>query len=533
LVPRLDLRLGVDVGGTNTDAVVLDRSHTLVAKAKVPTTPDVSSGVERAIEVVVARANVPTSRVTHVMIGTTHATNAVLERRGLCRVAVVRIGGPATYAVRPLFGWPEDLRSKVSAGETIVSGGSELDGEELAPFDGDALARFLGTLPEDVNGIAVASVFSPVSADHELAAEEIIKRERGGVHVSLSHEIGSIGLLERENAAVLNEALVTTAHGVAEATRRALTDNGLGDAIVFFAQNDGTLMTLDYAVDFPVLTIGSGPANSIRGAAYLSGLRDALVADVGGTSTDVGVLVNGFPRESTLGVRIGGIDTNFRMPDLVSIALGGGTIVAPAGDSAHSATPGTPAGTTTVGPGSVGYRLREDAVVFGGTVPTLTDAAVLARRADIGHRGIPAHLHAMLEEALRIADERVTDAVDRIKLARGSLPLVVVGGGSVIVPDELEGVTEVVRPGNHDVANAIGAAIGSVSGQTDRVYSLGGRTRAEVLEDAREIARDQAVRAGADPTAVELVDIEEIPLSYLTDPAVRVRAKAAGPLGTS
>ncbi|HEX6446674.1 MAG TPA: hydantoinase/oxoprolinase family protein [Streptosporangiales bacterium] len=522
MAPRLDLRLGVDVGGTNTDAVVLDRSDTLVAKAKVPTTPDVTSGIERAIEVVVARANVPTSRVTHVMIGTTHATNAVLERRGLCRVAVVRIGGPATHAVRPLFGWPEDLRSEVSAGETIVSGGSELDGEELAPFDGEALARFLGTLPDDVNGIAVTSVFSPVSADHELAAEEIIKRERGGgVHVSLSHEIGSIGLLERENAAVLNEALVTTAHGVAEATRRALADNGLDEAIVFFAQNDGTLMTLDYAVDFPVLTIGSGPANSIRGAAYLSGLRDALVADVGGTSTDVGVLVNGFPRESTLGVRIGGIDTNFRMPDLVSIALGGGTTIMDRD------------GTTAVGPGSVGYRLREDAVVFGGTVPTLTDAAVLAGRADIGHRGIPAHLHTMLADALRIADERVTDAVDRIKLARGSLPLVVVGGGSVLVPDELEGVTEVVRPDNHDVANAIGAAIGSVSGQTDRVYSLGGRTRAEVLEDAKETARDQAVRAGADPTAVELVDLEEIPLSYLTDPAVRIRAKAAGPLGTS
>lgn len=527
-MPRLDLRLGVDVGGTNTDAVVLDRSDTLVAKAKVPTTADVTSGIERAIEVVVARANVPTNRVTHVMIGTTHATNAVLERRGLCRVAVVRIGGPATYAVRPLFGWPDDLRTAVSAGETIVSGGSELDGEELAPFDANALARFLGTLPDDVHGIAVASVFSPVSADHELAAEEVIRRERGNdVHVSLSHEIGSIGLLERENAAVLNEALVTTAHGVARATRQALADNGLGEAIVFFAQNDGTLMTLDYAVDFPVLTIGSGPANSIRGAAYLSGLRDALVADVGGTSTDVGVLVNGFPRESTLGVRIGGIDTNFRMPDLVSIALGGGTIVH------HDGSPGTPAEQTAVGPDSVGYRLREDAVVFGGTVPTLTDAAVLARRAGIGDREIPAHMHTMLKDALRIADEYITDAVDRIKLARGSLPLVVVGGGSVLVPDELEGVTEVVRPDNHDVANAIGAAIGSVSGQTDRIYSLGGRTRDEVLEDAKEIARDQAVRAGADPTAVELVDLEEIPLSYLTDPAVRVRAKAAGPLGTS
>lgn len=445
----------------------------------------------------------------------------MLERRGLCRTAVVRVGGPATHAIRPLFGWPEDLRRTVSAGEIIVDGGAELDGRDLAPLDTDALARFLGGLPDDTHGVAVTSVFAPVSADHELAAAEIVRRERGhDIHVSLSHEIGSIGLLERENATALNEALVRTAQGVASATRKALGDNGLSNAVVFFAQNDGTLMTLDYAIDFPVLTIGSGPANSIRGAAYLSGLTDAIVADVGGTSTDVGVLVNGFPRESTLGVSIGGIDTNFRMPDLVSIAIGGGTVVR------------TQDGSAVVGPDSVGYRLPDEALVFGGDTATLTDAAVLGQRTRIGTRDVPARLHVALKEALRLADDRVADAVDQIKLARGALPLVVVGGGGVLVPDEIEGVTEVVRPDHHDVANAIGAAIGSVSGQADRVYSLGERTRAEALDDARATARDQAIRAGADPTAVELVDLEEIPLSYLTDPAVRIRAKAAGPLGT-
>ena len=86
-------------------------------------------------------------------------------------------------------------------------------------------------------------------------------------------------------------------------------------------------MALDYAIRYPVLTIGSGPANSLRGAAFLTGYADALVADVGGTSTDVGVLVGGFPRESAAAVEIGGIRTNFRMPDVLAIALGGGTIV--------------------------------------------------------------------------------------------------------------------------------------------------------------------------------------------------------------
>src|SRR5262249_56184728 len=95
----------------------------------------------------------------------------------------------------------------------------------------------------------------------------------------------------------------------------------------FFAQNDGTLMGLDHALRYPVLTIGSGPANSVRGAAFLTGNSDSLVIDVGGTSTDVGVLVNGFPRESSQGVEVGGIRTNFRMPDLVTIALGGGSVI--------------------------------------------------------------------------------------------------------------------------------------------------------------------------------------------------------------
>src|SRR4029079_11968685 len=108
-------------------------------------------------------------------------------------------------------------------------------------------------------------------------------------------------------------------------------------------------MRRDYPVRHPVLTIGSGPANSIRGAAFLTGASDTLVADVGGTSTDVGVLVNGFPRESSTAVEVGGIRTNFRMPDLVAIALGGGSIVEDAEPVPH------------VGPASVGYRLRQDA----------------------------------------------------------------------------------------------------------------------------------------------------------------------------
>jgi N-methylhydantoinase A/oxoprolinase/acetone carboxylase beta subunit len=515
---RLDCRLGIDVGGTNTDAVILDRDDRLLAKAKLPTTRDVTGGIVAAMDAVLRSPGVGKDRITHVMLGTTHATNAVLERTRLRRVAVIRIGGPATYGVRPLFGWPADLRKAVSAGEIIVGGGIEFDGREIAPFDADAVARFCGDVGAEADGVAVTSVFAPVSARHELAAEEVVRRELGtAANVSLSHQIGTVGLLERENATVLNAALVSVAADVALAMRSALAAHQLQPA-TFFAQNDGTLMALDQALRYPVLTIGSGPANSIRGAAFLSDTAEALVADVGGTSTDIGMLVSGFPRESAQGVEIGGIRTNFRMPDLVTVALGGGTVLS------------APDGAVKIGPESVGYRLTGEALVFGGQTPTVTDAAVASGRAAIGDKALLKGYSALLEQSISAFDVMLADAIDRVKTARGDRPLIAVGGGSVLIPDEIPGISDVIRPDHFDAANAIGAAIASVSGQVDRIFHLGSGGRAAALSEAAAEAHDRAVAAGADPDSVGTVEIEEIPLAYLTTPAVRIRVKAAGPL---
>src|SRR5262245_28122146 len=211
----------------------------------------------------------------------------------------------------------------------------------------------------------------------------------------------------------------------------------------FFAQNDGTLMGLDHALRYPVLTIGSGPANSVRGAAFLTGSSDSLVIDVGGTSTDVGVLVNGFPRESSQGVEIGGIRTNFRMPDLVTIALGGGTVLSGGVQAVR------------LGPESVGYRLPDEALVFGGSTPTLTDSAVATGRARLGDPALVRPALRLLQAASRAADVELADAIDRVKTAKGDLVLIAVGGGSILIPDELPGVSEVIRPNHFDAANAI------------------------------------------------------------------------------
>ena len=153
-----------------------------------------------------------------------------------------------------------------SAGEAIVDGGIEFDGRELSPLDTEAVARFAGEVAGDAEAIAITSVFAPVSDEHERAAEAIVRKELGDLPTSLSSQIGSLGMLERENATVLNASLIDVARGVTSAIGLALERNDLRP-VTFFAQNDGTLMDIGFAIRFPVLTIGSGPANSLRGAA--------------------------------------------------------------------------------------------------------------------------------------------------------------------------------------------------------------------------------------------------------------------------
>lgn len=516
-----DLRVGIDVGGTNTDAVVMDTTDRVVAWTKQATSADVTTGMENALSALLDQIGTDHTRIGRVMLGTTHATNAILERRNLGRVAVIRIGAPATTAVPPLDAWPTDLSQTVAAAQILIRGGHFVDGYPIAPLDTGAVRRFLDEVAGKVDAVAITGVFSPAFSDQEREVADLAAACLGaGVPVSMSHEIGSLGLIERENATVLNAALYGVAGEVTGALESVLRSRNL-DATPFFAQNDGTLMALEYASRYPVLTIGSGPANSIRGAAFLSGVQDAIIADVGGTSTDLGVLVKGFPRESAAAVEIGGVRTNFRMPDILSLAIGGGTVL------------DGEAGDPVVGPRSVGYRISREGLVFGGGVQTLTDAAVLAGRASIGDmaavQGAPAERQALLKAALGVADERVIDAVDRVGLGKADRPLIAVGGGAFIIPDEVPGVTEVLRPSHGAVANAVGAVIALVSGRWDTIIPAG-EGRRKAIDEACEIAIARAVQAGAESGKVDIVELTEVPLSYLTEPAIRVHVKAAGPL---
>jgi N-methylhydantoinase A/oxoprolinase/acetone carboxylase beta subunit len=255
----------------------------------------------------------------------------------------------------------------------------------------------------------------------------------------------------------------------------------------------------------------------MRGAAALSGHTDCAVIDVGGTTSDVGVLVNGFPRVATTEVEVVGIRTNFRMPDVLSLGIGGGSHVSADGSD--------------VGPVSVGYELPQKSLVFGGDVLTATDIVVAAGRADLGDPGLVAHLdRSIVERALRRIADDVGRAVDQMRVSADGIAVVAVGGGSILLPDVLEGLGKVTRPEHFAVANAIGAAIANVSGEIDKVYSIPAGGREATLDEARQEAHDRAVAAGAIPSSVTIVELDEVPIPYLPGNNVRVRVKAVGEL---
>ena len=512
------LRIGVDVGGTNTDAVLL-RGREVLAEHKAPTSSDVGTGIVQAIRDVLSRAMVPVGEVAGVMIGTTHFTNAFVEGKHLSRVGVLRLAAPATLSVRPLAEWPQHLVEAIGGHTAIVAGGYNYDGRPIRPVDPAEIRRVVAEFrARGIRAVAISSVFAPVNKAQEEEVAGIVSKEMPGAHLTLSSELGRIGLIERENATVMNSALLAMADRVVGSFRQALANLGIR-APFYISQNDGTLLDPDSVVRFPVLTFASGPTNSMRGAAFLSGAKDALVMDIGGTTADAGALVNGFPRESSIAVDIGGVRTNFRMPDILSIGLGGGSLVV------------AEKGGVRVGPQSVGYRILTEAMVFGGSQLTATDIAVAAGYAEIGDRDRVRHLDkkfvaAAVDEIHRLAEE----ALDRMKTSAQDARVILVGGGSVLIHRDLRGVGELTVPRQAGVANAIGAAIAQVSGEVDRIFSYEKLGRHSALEGARTEAIDAAVAAGAAVDTVHVVDVEELPLQYLPGGAVRIRVKAVGDL---
>jgi N-methylhydantoinase A/oxoprolinase/acetone carboxylase beta subunit len=328
--------------------------------------------------------------------------------------------------------------------------------------------------------------------------------------VTLSHLLGGIGSLERENSAVLNTALKRSLRtGFLELKKQA---EALGlNCPLFIVQNNGTVMTLAQAVEFPVLTIGSGPRNSFIGGAKLAGVRDGVIADVGGTSTDVGIVFDYFARQSLNTSQIAGIPLNFPMPDTIAIALGGGSHLS------------FNANGIEVGPRSLGRKLLQASKSFGGSQHTLTDAAIALN--SIQMKGAERCLSdEVATECLLMSLERIKHLYQRMVGSSQKLPFVLVGGGAKLFPTRFLESEQIVVPPHSESANAYGAALSEISATIDRVISLNDRVTAIETLELEAIAA--AKRNGA--SEPRIVEKTIIPYHYIPGNLARILLTASG-----
>lgn len=523
--------IGIDVGGTNTDSVLIDPKlmensvgEGVLAWNKSVTTPDVSDGIELAIDKLFSVATSADKKdVQAITIGTTHFINAIIEqdRSRLDKVAILRLCGPYTKNLLPFSDFPSGLASIMNGYVGFVDGGHRIDGEEIRALDEQLIRTHCTKIKAlGIKSIAVVGIFANLKPDHEKRAEEIIREEfQGDVDVVLSHEISGINYVERENATILNTSIIKFAQKIINSFVAAVRRLGLS-CPVFLTQNNGTILTVEDARRCAIRTFSSGATNSMRGAKYLcSSLKElagkaVLVGDVGGTTLDVGLLLpSGFPRLSSSFSTVGGVRMNFSMPFVESIGLGGGSIVREEAD-----------GSLTVGPDSVGADIITRSLVFGGDTVTTTDVTVSKAMEDL-HIGDSKIVHGKFDHDFihkfnGVMVKKIENVIDKLRTSPEPLPLILVGGGSFIVPYEdvtIDGTSMVLRPPFYQVANAIGAAMGKLSDELHHIQVVNNieGEREIIVQSLIQKCADKIVSKGAVRESVDVIDIKVEPVPYV------------------
>jgi N-methylhydantoinase A/oxoprolinase/acetone carboxylase beta subunit len=329
--------VGIDTGGTYTDAAVVDPvARRVVARAKALTTRgDLSVGVGEALAAVLAQAaaaGIGPGDVSMLCLSTTLATNAIVEGHG-SPVALILVGFDDAMADRA------GIAAALPGTRMLrVAGGHDHAGEEQAPLDLAAVETFLADTSGAVAAYAVASHYAVRNPAHEHAVRDAVERLTGRP-ASLSVDLSrALDAPRRALTAALNARIVARITALVAAVRSAMAANGLR-APLMVVKGDGSLGAADAVALRPIETILSGPAASVVGARFLSGLDDFVVSDVGGTTTDVAMVENGWPRLDRDGAEVGGRRTLVRAVAMRTFGLGGDSEVAIASDGAVGLRP--------------------------------------------------------------------------------------------------------------------------------------------------------------------------------------------------
>lgn len=527
--------IGIDVGGTNTDAVLLCDGK-IIASAKTQTTTNINIGIAETINKVLESSKVPKEQIHYIMIGTTHLLNATLQNR-LSKVAAIRLGLPATTAIPPCTGWPSEIEKNVKALSYIINGGYEYDGKPISDLNKEQLIQIANELKEkNIDHVAITGVFSHINPTQENDAAKIIKEKNPNVKISLSHELGGLGLLERENATILNTALLPLYQNVCNEIQTTLDELGLNHAKICLSHNDGTIDPIETLTDNtnnqqkPIFTFNAGPVNSLRGAACIAkelGIDDLIVADIGGTSTDVGIIRNGALIEENNFYTVAGIPLNLPSIRTKSIGLGGGSIIKKNSDS-----------TIAIGPESVSNRLMQEAICFGGKTFTATDIAVLKGRIKNDAIKITSNIYSEkeIEDMDNILHKKLAAIIEETWLSTQQKPknLMLVGGGSYLFDRQKllhllkDKISNIIIPENAHVANALGAAQGEISGTHTQHFDFEKKDRQQAINEVYSAAVDKAIKKGADPKSIKIKFRHEDEIQYVPGKQTLVTVKVSG-----
>ncbi|NGO51974.1 hydantoinase/oxoprolinase N-terminal domain-containing protein [Allomesorhizobium camelthorni] len=314
--PAPPLFLGIDTGGTYTDAVLWSEAAGVAAKAKSLTTRhDLAVGISGAVGAVLEKAKVDPAAIKLVSMSTTLATNALVEGQG-GRVALVMIGFSEADLAR------DGLKAALGADPVVFCGGGHDVHGNAKPLMLEELEAALPELAKGVSGFAVCAYFATRNPAHEIAARDLI-RERTGLPVTASHELSAkLGGPRRALTTLLNARLISMIDRLVAATEGFLADRKI-KAPLMVVRGDGALVSAAFARARPIETILSGPAASLVGARHMTGLDNAVVSDIGGTTTDVAVLDKGRPRLDPEGATVGGYRTMVEAVAMRTFGLGG------------------------------------------------------------------------------------------------------------------------------------------------------------------------------------------------------------------
>jgi N-methylhydantoinase A/oxoprolinase/acetone carboxylase beta subunit len=517
------MKLGIDVGGTNTDAVILRNDGKLLSWKKELTSSDIISSIELVAKEVLSEAGIAPEQIDGVFVGTTHVQNAFYHPVNFSKTALIRISKKPSL-VEPALLWPSYIKKNIGkvyhfksfhdySGKTIEQTRPNLD--EIKQLCQD-IKR------DNIESICIVGIYSPLYQTEERYIRDYIKNYFPEIPITMSHEIGSLGFVERENAALLNAIF-------SKVIRQAMIDlSKLFKKLslncpCWLTQNDGSLMEIQEAIDYPIFTIGSGVTNSFRGASILSGLKECIVVDFGGSTIDIGKILNGQPEASVGSTSILNIDVNMRVPKMYSLPYGGGSLISIEKESVQIKE-------------SIVSDLEHQGISWGGDTWTLTDSFLKIYPGSFSDdKIIPEVLKQLSEDECQQVISRVTreikEKITRLQLDNEELPVVLVGGGSSLLVDRLFGkYKKVYHPAGHHISNAIGACFAPLSAQTDKVFWINNQTKQEVIEQETENLFQQLLRKGANRESIELVSIEEFPFDYLKGEGLRIRLKALGEL---